>query len=389
MSLQHFSRSHQLDSQACPYRAWLTYGYRLPGAAVAGIQSRSLRAGMNIGSCFHEGMAKALSGASEEESVGHALEEWAKVKDRIVGEHGEEFKSFNLRQAGCFVEQLTRVAFRVALPELRARYRISEVERELKVTLPLPSGPLHWASRIDGGLAERTGLTEAHGVLSWKTCAGWDDRKVNEASVDIQGLSEPWAASQVLNRRIDFVQMVFLAKGRKSEKQEDGTWFHYSPLTTGMVSKGQPGGPQYSWKYNKGMERFFIFEPNSPFTPKDWLDALQAGEIGPFNEDPLGSSLKILDPIWRPAEAQSQWLGQMSAEAERHRAAYREVDSASLDPNDPKGIEEILKVLPRHTRSCLWPVKCQFHDHCHLGDRVDDPEKWVAREPNHPEDGED
>lgn len=381
--LTHFSRSQQLESQRCPYRGWLSYGYRRPGAAVAGITPTRFRSGMSIGTSVHEGMAKALRGGSEVESIGTALEDWLRKEAMVVGEHGEPLQEFNLRQGRCFVEQLTRLAYRLALPDLRQRYRLTEVERELKVTLPLDP-PLQWSSRIDGGLEEVGGMLSAHGVLSWKTCAQWDDRKKAEAMLDVQGLSEPFAAERVLGRRFDFVQMVYLVKGRKSERDPTGRWFHYSPLTTGMrTGPAEPGKPRYSWEYAKGMERFFLFEPQSPFTPLQWFDMLQANQVPPFDKEPLWGSVKILDPIWRDAHSRALWLTQLTPEVERMRLAYRSAES--LDPNEPEDQLSLAKILPRYTQSCLWPVKCQYHDHCWRGERLDGP-GWAERVPNHPED---
>jgi hypothetical protein len=213
-------------------------------------------------------------------------------------------EKWKIREARALVEGLVIVAGMRLMPNLLARFKVVEVEREKRFTLTsiampivnlptvvfpgtvsyhtIPGTPIVFESRADALLEERdTG--DLH-LLSWKTSGDYGKAEEMQFRHDVQGLSEAVAieATRIGGEhehrlrdpspvddcsRVQGIQMALLLKGRKSRDTASGddwadptSWhglgpglrFHYSPITHGwrMASHGiLPGDDQSQWAW--------------------------------------------------------------------------------------------------------------------------------------------
>ncbi len=199
------SRSQVLRGQSCPRAEFLEY-QAYNGTPVPGVVLSRLNSDLVIGSGFHTGVEALLSGASEDEAVGRALEGdgghwpgfWPLVKSKglILGDNDDADLTYH--EQGSLIEALVRGYNRFSLPQLLERFDVVEVEREGKAEWTDGDFTLVWAYRADALLLEKDTLVLY--VLSLKTAKDFGKKKADQGTRDMQGLSEVAAIDQRLQR---------------------------------------------------------------------------------------------------------------------------------------------------------------------------------------------
>jgi hypothetical protein len=233
------SRSRRLNYQRCQRaRFWLD---EWKGTGLAPV---SLAVPLVTGGSVHVGLASLLDGCIGmlfedfksgknhefwiERSVDVALEDFRKTATgRNFDVEALENQSYVFNEQLALVEALVRLAGMRIVPKLLKLYEVLEVERmdvaELVSDLPhfVNDSPesykvdigsywkVNFRSIPDALLRERT--TGDLYLLSWKTSAEFDQRKDQDARVDMQGLSEAWAVEE----RLGVWQNALVAANRK------------------------------------------------------------------------------------------------------------------------------------------------------------------------------
>jgi len=237
-------------------------------------------------------------------------------------------------------------------------------------------------------------------ILSWKTTRTWDDRKLDDAKTNMQGLSEAYAVELRTGQHIMGAKMVHFLTGRRSESPKgSGRWISGSPLVHAWMNASGPT-PQFAWSYywtdpdqvsdfgkpvehrlGKGWKSVFI--PDIMPVP-EWVDMLASGTVQPEAGDCLGEQFVTPMPEPRSPQQRHNWLVQL----ENQEVAVAEY-ADQLAHADPAQVDELLNYMfPQYTHSCNYPGECEFWHLCWGGEDVDNPiSLYQIRQPNHPGEG--
>jgi hypothetical protein len=367
---------------------------------------------------------------------------WMRVDvDRAVGVALDGYKSelkhrgldIELGEDGAYVadeqlalvEGMLRMYSKKGLGELMDQYRVLEVERDECWTgfakVSAQDSSIDMQARADGLLQERS--TGDLYVLSFKTAAGWDYRKDNDARHDIQGLSEAavierrlrkdWQDIQDTKRpnemtfamvdqcksevksyvewlskfadppRIMGIQMVHLIKGRREAQGEDGggPYITQSHLLRGWYKEGITER-EYAWRYKwtgpdvwadsgrpkghmlgKGWVRFDVFKEFDGGVSA-WVEMISSGIVQPDAGDPIESTYKQPLPYFRQDQDMQDWIEQTQAAEARVTATMIELERTRVT-QPASEFRHTLNVLSQQNKgSCDWPSKCQFQEIC-------------------------
>ena len=292
------SRSRHQDFLRCPRAR-----YWLHEAQGTGFEPVRVSVPLATGTAVHAGLAALLEGSDEESAVQAGLADYLKkCAQRDFSLDQLENQSFVFNEQRALVEALIRLAARRIVPALLTTYDILEVEQI--DTVPFVSGPdyeVQWRSIPDALMLHRE--TNELYILSWKTTSEFSPQRDQDARIDMQGLSEPWAVEQRLESWwrelntsesgeapagiprwfVDYykgfyaprnpqpfpgirgVQMVYLVKGARRELTPSSflasgetlnqitsgakIYRSCSPLIYGLVQDSSPGlcPPSYAW----------------------------------------------------------------------------------------------------------------------------------------------
>jgi hypothetical protein len=403
-------RSRTLAYQRCPRSRWLEYEYK-----GLGIRPNKLNTDLWTGTYVHIGVNGLLSGKSEDESVGLALEMyWPEVRNWGLVVEDNQDASYVAYEQGALTEALVRLYARYVLPRVLERFQIVETEREdvtKLVNLPTYNDnykQLFWQSRCDALLLEKE--TSDLYVHSLKTAKTWGQKEDDGARHDMQGLSEIWAVDDRLRKwqekwnswdelnkttalnldsfnqvpnwfikraaeghppHVQGVKMEYLLKGIKDRYPPYG---YGSPLIRPWKdTRDDLGRPNYAWKYDWKDElgnghklgpkyrRVNIWEGMGV---KNWMNALEEGLIQPGTGNPFESQVVLPIEYFRNDYDTKRWLrqtqNQESRIAESSETANRLLASGRLAEFE----EELDRNFPQHSRSCDWPTRCPYQEVC-------------------------
>jgi hypothetical protein len=263
-------------------------------ASGSGFSPINLAVPLVTGGSVHKGLARLMEyartnsdGKLLDSDIEYAVMDAVKdYQDRVSGRKFDleqlESQSFVYNEQLALVEALVRLAGIRVIPKILEIYEVLEVEK-LDKALLVQDEPLDYAE--GGGLGESQWRVDfrsipdallrsrADGdlyVLSWKTTSEFDQRKDQDARVDMQGLSEPWALEQRLKNwealladpqdgpypaipkwfqehvrdgggtSIRGVQMIYLVKGSRRKQSKEN--MIASGVTAGQIASG---GAQY------------------------------------------------------------------------------------------------------------------------------------------------
>lgn len=314
---------------------------------------------------------------------------------------------FYEKEQRALVEGLVWVAGLRLVPELLSRYKVVEVEREERMEL----GPdvREFAARADALLAERDSGDLS--VFSLKTGTIYGRREEMRFKRDVQGLSEAIALERRLGAKIETVQMALLLKGLRRMNDRAGRKEHYSPLTRAWRSidplssietwcwsydtpKTSRDGSAYMGKLGKDFTSAPTWE--RPGGIREWVLALDRGEIQSEVGDPFENCLAIPEPWSRSENEVQDWLEQ-SLVREREIEAGAEAVNLNLQSRDLDSARRQLNVyFPQNRSSCVqFNTTCFADVLCWRGDGLVQlaqgmaPEGMIPRRDHHQMETED
>lgn len=191
------SRSRILDGLRCPRAGWWLAGYE-----GVGLEPVRVAVPLATGGAVHAGLASLMEDLRDGQPLGIelAVAEAFDVYDESCA--GRDFdievlaeRSYVYTEQRALVEGLVRMAGLDILPVINRDYEVLEVEQEDKVDL---TSRIEWHATPDALVKSRT---DGHlYLISWKTCATWDEGRVDQARTDMQGVSEAWTLEQRLTK---------------------------------------------------------------------------------------------------------------------------------------------------------------------------------------------
>ncbi len=424
--IAYTSRSQVLRGQGCPRSEWLEY--HVPnGSEVNGVVLDRLNSDLVIGSGFHTGVEALLTGASEDEAVGRALEGdgghwpgfWPLVKSKglILGDGDDANQTYH--EQGSLIEALVRGYSRFSLPQLLERFDVVEVEREGKAEWIDGNFTLVWGYRADALLLEKDTLDLY--VLSLKTAKDFGKKKADQGTRDMQGLSEVAAIDQRLQQWHNAlnedpntekfyipswfsnrwaqgappscfgVKMEYALKGLKLEEPKgSGRWRYSNALIrpwkyaedlgpTRGKRRGLGSGDQYAISYDfkddlggshrlgKGWNRINIWEDMGV---KEWIDYVDETPIQGFAPGhAIAAQFALPEDYYRNDNDIERWKRRMLF-AERTKAAGLVQIRQAIAEQDFDTFEDRLdEFFPPHSNACDYPSKCVYQDICYSANR--------------------
>lgn len=376
----------------CPYRRYVEYHYNQVGVTRA-----AHRAPLLEGSAVHEGLAVLLQGGNEEEAVQKAVGYYRQaVLDRGVVPEDDTPDAFFVDEQAALAEALIRAANRTVIPQILEQYQIEAVEQEYTVHLGEgqvmgPDGEQHtvllnWMSRADWvGRNLQTGMLE---LGNWKTAKRFDERENLRIEVDNQTAGELYAAQSFFREPVAGVNYIYLLKGERRKDPSKGFWVTYNHLIRGWHKHADVGGMTFAWRWEvkdpfdgsskrlgRDMKPFWPHE-QGPDGIKTWIDTLQAQGAWPRESDGyMGTGALDEAIIWPAIVSRSQdELQRRNAQVVRDELRWLSDHLWAREPS-------------RHSGRCIYPSPCLYVPHCHKGESLDNEENWVARIPNHPQEG--
>jgi len=419
----YFSRSMLETFQQCMFRGYLNYftpgiQQALLGQAPAGMVRRAKAGSLLFGGAVHKGLEALFQGKGEDEAAGTAQElllATPMVEDRT----GQPVTSWVMTEHLALCEAILRFLYRIHFKGLQEEFSVEATEQELNRTFySAPEEEFIFQSRADAVLSSKSEDRFGKGILSIKTTKllaedsdnqyATGSKVENQANIDMQGVSEIWAAESTYPD-ISWVQMLYLKKGERGPWKKKGMQdriFYSNPLITGW--KKTDISNQYAWAYTgtkadgsrttlsaAQWDRFWCFEefsrPEDPLGVKTWLGMLEEKQAWPFSDGLWYNGLaKIPPPIYRSATDQEIFVARTTSLAHELIQKYKSVSSHSIDDLHGK-LSVISSGFFDNRRACQWPSICDYYEHCHKGKLIvdkylmPDEQYFVPRNPNHPE----
>src|SRR3984885_2768583 len=310
-------RSRILDAQSCPRKRWWAYHY-----GGKGIQRLSKSLPLVLGGTFHDGMATLMEGKGIDAAVLRAQLELSNAFEEkgIVVEGDAQLAMF---EQGALVEGMLR-AWEIHEGEsFRDAFEVIEVEQEGIASLAEGMELLY---RPDAVVRERSSGDVY--VLSLKTCSSYSQMTFNQASTDMQSMSEVYGVQQKLGLKVEGVLYRHIVKGRRSLDDYTGQYRQDSHLIYGWT-RGNGDDQEWAFKYRwpkedggkgytrlpKGFRKVSIWD-NYPGGVKAWIEALAAREIIPRSVHPFDSIFPQSLPISRREDEIQDWLEMTVAQEE-------------------------------------------------------------------------
>jgi hypothetical protein len=406
MTTYYTDRSRIQEWQRCPRARYLGYSLLRTGV-------RKVRATIPLatGAHTHDGLADMLRQVQQFSAAGHdnianmlrvdidrsvsiALDGYrAELQERGLDIELGEDGAYVAAEQMALVEGMLRAYALKGLGELVERYEILEVEREdcwHRFTSLYPENTslvddysIDLQARADALLRERS--TGDLYILSFKTAASKDWRQDSDNRHDVQGLSEAAVVERRLREtdpdaRIMGIQMVYLYKGRRSQRDDSGPWLTDSPLIRGWTREGITDR-DYAWRYKwdgpdtwpdtgrlrghtlgKGWSKFDAWTATGGV--KAWIDLLASGTVQPdIDRNPFDDTYAMPLPIYRQDRDMLDWIEQ--AQSQERDVISRALTAENIRIDDPTMLHQALNGLfPQYRRSCDWPSKCQFQEIC-------------------------
>jgi hypothetical protein len=415
------SRSAIIARQRCPRFRWLKYHYN-----GTGLQKTRLNIPLSTGIYTHVGMKLLLEGvaplAAAEQSLALYDEE---VTRRGLEVEQTEDQFFVAAEQRAILEAFVWLAHYRVIPDLRRDYEVVEVEKDdwfllyedasMVVVVETRGDALlrekaQYVNTVPDGV--QPGASDLY-VLSWKTAKQWDKRKLRDARVDMQGISEAYATELRLQESVLGVKMVHLIKGvRREDTYRPGLWTTRSPLIRPWMRSTGPS-PEFAWSWewedpneiNPGTGRYVKHTLGKGWKPtfipdvmpmREWIEMLHSKAVQPEAGDCLEKQYVTPMPEARSEAQKKAWLRQTTGQEVEMAQALIALDGVSKS-QAPEDVEEALDLMfPQYTHSCTYPAECEMFQICHggedaqeaselLGEEAVNPMSlYQAREPHHP-----
>jgi hypothetical protein len=436
-------RSALISFQSCPRQRYLSrhvYG--------KGLQPRAKALPLAFGGAFHEGSADLLTGRGIEAAVlksqlflslafsptGEGIEFGEQTEDE------KRAREYGMEEQGALAEALLRAWWAYEGEQFLNQYEVVEVEQEGRATLNhgaqyhlIKSDPANEAQRAEGvesvdyyrqvgsgpelvlmfrpDALVKDRMSGDYYVVSWKTCASFTKRTMDQARHDMQSISEVWGLEQSRGiEKIEGVLYKWIVKGRRSKDDWDGLWKQNSHLVYGWKKVGPAAeGDDWSWTYSwtdpneinpktgravghklgKGWQKVPIWR-EYPGGVRQWIEDLAANRIAPRHVNALEEVFPQSMPVERRADEVEHWKVQTIAqEIDIAHKVELQLSAARL-PEGQTGFENFGDLLdmnfPQFTHSChSYGSGCPFLPVCFEGASPEPGELYQLRTPNHPE----
>jgi hypothetical protein len=395
-------RSRIKAFQECPRSRYL--GYHIGGIGLQRIR-KSLP--LQFGSAFHTGAERLLRGDVEgavavahqylnEQFAAHAVGFDGELPDDV-----EKALQYGREEQLALAEALLRGWWAFEGESFLENFDVIEVEREGRAQL---SDDQTLMFRPDALVCDKA--SDDLYVVSWKTCATFGKRNVDQARHEMQSISEVWGVENETcesahpGLKVEGVLYKWIVKGRRDKDEWDGLYKQNTHLIYGWHKLGAGSGDDdWSWSFKwsdpseinpktgkavghtlgKGWQKVPIWR-DYPGGVKQWIDDLAHQRVNPRMIDPLLAVFPQALSVERPREHVESWRRQVIAQE-----LYVNSMVKSVEANPTYSTELLDSVFPQHTHSCHSYSGCPFIDICWNGAKAEAGEIYQVRSANHPE----
>lgn len=432
------SRSRIETFQECPRRGYINFLWD-----GRGIVKKGASVYLSTGTYVHLGLEHIFRAVKDGLEILEGLVDTAVFKATSSYRYEISNRGFDLEEGEdraneryvvdeqcALVEGFIRAFCVQVLPDLLARYRVVDVEREEIYK----EGNLIIQGRIDVVLEEIE--TSDIFIVSFKTAAGWDRRQEKANEHDNQGLSETFLLEQRLslandgirslaevldtrlvqldqkvvgatkkyleyiskfakNDKVMGVLMIYFLKGKRSETSKgSGKWEQHNPLIRAyrkLVGVDYEYSPSLyyekaenksGWgRLGKGWDSFSVWEEEGGV--KEWVRKLASDEVQ--------GGRRILEDQFKIPSAYSRKQDHLDSWYRQTRAIENGIlENTNEMKTDLRGRGELKELLdyyfPQRRKACHFPNDCSYVDVCYTDEIFVDPigsGKYVYRTPHH------
>lgn len=407
--MRETDRTSILTYQRCPREYW--YSRHAGGK---GLQKKSKGLALSFGSAFHEGSEELLSQNGIEKAVerayGFLAEQFAARAVSFDNETPDDIQKameYGQEEQMALAEGLLRGWWAYEGEAFLENFAVIEVEQEGRAQL---ADDLVLMFRPDALVRDKQSGDLY--VISWKTCATFQKRNIDQAKHDMQSISEVWGKDQYrvrageddkayLERPIEGVLYKWIVKGQRRKDNWDGLYKQSSHLIYGWKKLGNGGGDEaeWSWAYDfekedgsgssrlgKGWKKVPIWR-EYPGGVKQWIEDLSTNQIFPRHIDALQAIFPQSLPVERRKDEVESWVRQTVAQEMRIEESLTKVEFVG---NTGASVDSALdRHFPQHTNSCHSYSGCSFIPICWENAPAEVGELYQIRSANHPEKGDD
>ena len=421
-------RSRIETGQKCTRKRYWEYHYR--GRGVRRAASIPPAWELETGSWIHSGIEWIMNGMDAAAAANKAADEYALWIARLLRPI-EDIATRGLyewegQQQVDLVLALVYGYGVYRLPLYLAQYEpvADGVEKEEQLTFDIGSDDQVTLLTRTDLLSKVRGIEPPRYILhNYKSVSRADQKWRQMFRYDMQTLTEAAAVENRIGEQVAGVVIEGLVKGKKSEYPEgSGKWQHSSPLIYCWYKDGEPPmvppdyRPRYQWTcsephstggrgrnsecpggrlhrlsgYRK--ERIQSVYPGGIIA---WIDYLLVNDRAVIEEQFI-----TLEPIMRSPWEVERWKRQVLArelDYSRATAAIEQQERmAAVTSGDAKAdavatyhalMDYHFPMISGHG-NCLQPGECPFIHVCWGAESIDDSSLFVAREANHPAEGE-
>src|SRR5271156_4831550 len=390
--MRETDRTSILTYQRCPREYW--YSRHAGGK---GLQKKSKGLALSFGSAFHEGSEELLSQNGIEKAVerayGFLAEQFAAKAVSFDNETPDDIQKameYGQEEQMALAEGLLRGWWLYEGEAFLENFEVIEVEQEGRAILRngvtkgkfgeyYQDGKL-FQPDYDSDLSEPIVLMfrpdalvrdKQSGdlyVISWKTCATFQKRNIDQAKHDMQSISEVFGVEQLMGlqsaaeaqemanklgtsvawgtngTRVEGVLYRWIVKGQRRKDDWTGLYTQGSHLIYGWRKLGSSADDaEWSWSYEwkgedvnpktgklvthklgKGWKKVPIWR-EYPGGVKQWISDLSANQIFPRHIDALQAIFPQSLPVERRKDEVESWKRQTVAQESRIESALFEV----------------------------------------------------------------
>lgn len=410
-------RSRILAAQRCPRERFLAYHH-----LGTGLQKKSKGLPLQFGSAFHEGSEVLLSpqvvpdNKVRIEIAVNTANKFLRAQFEVSavsfdGETPDDIQKameYGQEEQMALAEGLLRGWWSYEGEAFLENFEVIEVEQEGRSTL---ADDLVLMFRPDALVRDKQSGDLY--VISWKTCATFQNRNIDQAKHDMQSISEVWGFQNQdqwpmkvgnIPPQVEGVLYRWIVKGQRRKDIWDGLYKQSSHLIYGWKKLGNGGGDEaeWSWAYEfekedgsgssrlgKGWKKVPIWR-EYPGGVKQWIEDLSTNQIFPRHIDALQAIFPQSLPVERRKDEVESWKRQVVAQESRIEDALFEIRFGDPDHIRRPEVQKLRldKLFPQHTNSCHSYSGCSFIPICWEGVPAEVGELYQIRSANHPEKGD-
>src|SRR5271156_3941207 len=385
-------RSRILAAQRCPRERYLAYRH-----LGTGLQKKSKGLPLQFGSAFHEGSEVLLwpqvspDNKVRIEIAVNTAKKFLRTQFEVSaisfeGETPDDLQKameYGQEEQMALAEGLLRGWWAYEGEAFLENFDVIEVEQEGRASLTeidarISTGPNRndYRDEIIPGLVlmfrpdalVRDKQSGDLYVISWKTCATFQKRNIDQAKHDMQSISEVFGVEQLMDlqsaneakemanklgtsvvwgtngTRVEGVLYKWIVKGQRRKDNWDGLYKQSSHLIYGWKKLGNGGGDEaeWSWAYEfekedgsgssrlgKGWKRVPIWR-EYPGGVKQWVEDLSTNQIFPRHIDALQAIFPQSLPVERRKDEVESWKRQI---VEQEQIIQRKLEYIGTDPD--------------------------------------------------------